>query len=136
MLSWRTIYGEKLTSTFLELTTMSEEKSPPLSDHGHVLPFTPRGRPKPSSHALPEWLGRPSRSPVKDIAQYERPNADPDDYRHRMAVNAAAFGFCVLLVTIGIWLAIKIAELRRDQDCILSGRRNCAQISIIGSTPR
>jgi hypothetical protein len=53
-----------------------------------------------------------------------------------MAVNAAAFGFCVLLVTIGIWLAIKIAELRRDQDCILSGRRNCAQISIIGSTPR
>ena len=50
-----------------------------------------------------------------------------------MTVNAAAFGFCALLIVAGVWLAIKIAELRRDQDCVLSGRRNCAQISIINS---
>lgn len=52
-----------------------------------------------------------------------------------MKVNAAAFGFCVLLVVVGVWLAIKIAEMRRDQDCVLSGRRNCAQLSIVGNTP-
>lgn len=114
---------------------MSKKKSPPLSDDGHVLQFTPRGGAKSDKRALSGWLPGPSRSPVDDIGKYERPGADPDDYRHRMAVNAAAFGFCVLLIAAGIWLAIKIAELRRDQDCVLSGRRNCAQISITGNTP-
>jgi hypothetical protein len=115
---------------------MSEQKNPPDDDYGRVLPFTPRHAAKPGRRPFASWAKRPSRSPVDDIAKYERPVVDADDYRHRMAVNAAAFGFCVLLVAIGIWLAIKIAELRRDQDCILSGRRNCAQLSITGNPPR
>jgi hypothetical protein len=76
------------------------------------------------------------RSPVEDIGKYERSPAEPDDYRHRMLVNVLGLGFCILLAAAGIWLATKIAELRRDQDCVLAGRRNCAQISIVGNAVR
>jgi hypothetical protein len=30
----------------------------------------------------------------------------------------------------GAWLAAQIAQLRKDQDCFLSGRRNCAPIEV------
>lgn len=50
------------------------------------------------------------------------------EFRHRMSVNLAAFAFTVVLTSIGIWLAISIADLRKAQDCVLMGRRNCAEI--------
>ena len=34
------------------------------------------------------------------------------------------------LTAIGIWLAMSIADLRKTQDCVLMGRRDCAQISV------
>jgi hypothetical protein len=70
------------------------------------------------------------------MGRYERSGTEPDDYRHRMIVNAIGFAVCILLIVAGVWLANKIAEVRRDQDCVLSGRRNCAQISIHGSLNR
>jgi hypothetical protein len=111
---------------------MSEEKNPQQGDRGRILPFTARNR-RSAHRAFSGWNAGPAPSPINDIGKYERPGADPDDYRHRMTMNAAAFAFCIVLVVIGSWLAIKIAEFRRDQDCVLSGRRNCAQISIIGN---
>ena len=36
----------------------------------------------------------------------------------------------VALLAIGIWLAMSIADLRRTQDCVLMGLRNCARISV------
>jgi len=79
---------------------------------------------------------QPAPSPVEDVGKYERPADEPDDYRHRQLVNVFAFIVCALLVAGGIWLANKIADLRRDQDCVLSGRRNCAPISITGPGSR
>jgi hypothetical protein len=70
------------------------------------------------------------------MGKYERTGAEPDDYRHRMIVNLVGFAICVVLIGAGLWLANTIAELRRDQDCVLSGRRNCAQISIPGDLNR
>jgi hypothetical protein len=46
-----------------------------------------------------------------------------------------AFTFCVVLVVIGVWLANTIAEMRRNQDCVLSGRRNCAQVNVPPADP-
>jgi hypothetical protein len=46
-----------------------------------------------------------------------------------MLANMAAFAFTVALTAIGIWLAMSIADLRKTQDCVLMGRRDCAQIS-------
>ena len=46
-----------------------------------------------------------------------------------MLANIAAFAFTVALISIGIWLAMSIANLRRTQDCVLMGLRDCVRIS-------
>lgn len=55
--------------------------------------------------------------------------ASPDEYRHRMITNLAAIIFTAVLTGTGIWLAMKLADLRNTQDCVLMGRRDCAHIS-------
>jgi hypothetical protein len=45
-----------------------------------------------------------------------------------MLVNVAAFAFICVLTAAGVWLVDSLAELRKTQDCLLSGRRNCAVI--------
>ena len=67
--------------------------------------------------------------PADDLAKYAR-GAEKDDYRHRMVVNTAAFAFVIVLVGAGLWLADRMAELRKNEDCVLSGRRNCAPITV------
>ena len=47
-----------------------------------------------------------------------------------MINNGLAFLVIVVLGGIGIWLASSIAEMRKTQDCVLSGRRNCAQVDV------
>jgi hypothetical protein len=64
-----------------------------------------------------------------DLSRYERPREEPDDFRHRMLANIAASAFTVALTAVGIWLAISIADLRKTQDCVLMGRRDCVRIS-------
>ena len=71
---------------------------------------------------------------AKDLSRYERPRDEPDDFRHRMLANIAALSFTVALTVIGIWLAISIADLRKTQDCVLMGRRDCARISVMPQT--
>lgn len=103
-----------------------------------VLRFERPGSASPPrlSHIANDRADTAANSPVDDVARYERPPNEPDDYRHRQIVNAAGFAVCILLVVVGVWLADRIAEMRRDQDCFLSGRRNCAEISIIGHAGR
>jgi hypothetical protein len=69
------------------------------------------------------------RSEPNDLSRYERDRDEPDDFRHRMLANVAAFAFTVALTAIGIWLAMSIADMRKTQDCVLMGRRDCARIS-------
>ncbi len=64
-----------------------------------------------------------------DLSRYERDRDEPDDFRRRMLANVAALAFTVALTAIGIWLAVSIADLRKTQDCVLMGRRDCARIS-------
>jgi hypothetical protein len=66
---------------------------------------------------------------VDDLAKYEQ-GADTDDYRHRMVVNAAAFIFVIGLISAGLWIADSMAELRKKQDCVLSGSRSCMPIQV------
>ena len=68
-------------------------------------------------------------SPVKDLAQFERGEA-ADDYRHRMIVNVIAFVFVLALIGVGYWLAETMAEMRKNQDCVLSGRRGCTPVEV------
>jgi hypothetical protein len=66
-------------------------------------------------------------SPVADLAQYERA-PDEDDYRHRMVTNGIALAFTAALVIAGIWIADTLAVMRKNQDCVLTGRRGCTPV--------
>jgi hypothetical protein len=98
-------------------------------DEHRVLQFRPRTSVQPPGRRRDSGnLGRQAQ-PEDDLARYERERDEPDDFRHRMLANVAAFAFTVALTAIGIWLAMSIADLRKTQDCVLMGRRDCAHIS-------
>jgi hypothetical protein len=106
----------------------SEEEHRVLKFRPRTLAHPPGRRADPGDQVQPE----DARQDANDLSRYERDRNEPDDFRHRMLANIAAFAFTVALTAIGIWLAVSIADLRKTQDCVLMGRRDCAQIS----TPR
>jgi hypothetical protein len=99
-----------------------------MQDRGRVIPLRPRAHSARSrwqiSKTHPTAL-----SQNNDLARYERA-AEPDDYRHRMIMNVAGLLVTVALIVTGLWLADSLADLRREQDCVMSGRINCAQLHI------
>jgi hypothetical protein len=99
-------------------------------DEHRVLKFRPRSSVQPPGRRGESSgnLGK-SAQPEDDLARYERHQDESDDFRHRMLANVAALAFTVALTAIGIWLAMSIADLRKTQDCVLMGRRDCARIS-------
>lgn len=106
---------------------------PIASDEEHrVLKFRPRTLARPPAQraeAGNQARQDDGRHQPDDLSRFEREREEPDDFRHRMLANLAAFAFTVALTAIGIWLAMSIADLRKTQDCVLMGRRDCAQIS-------
>jgi hypothetical protein len=45
-----------------------------------------------------------------------------------MTVNMAALLATVALSIAGAWLVLQLADVRKSQDCVLSGRSNCMRI--------
>ena len=93
----------------------------PSDDDGRVVSFR-RGQ----AHARPR---PPDQTPVEDLAKYQD-RESPDDYRNRMIVNVAAFLFVAGLIGAGIWLAETMAQMRKDQGYVLSGRRGCTPVEV------
>ncbi len=100
---------------------MTGDRSSSSDRDSRVVRF-PRGR------AAGRWRAS-APSPVDDLAKFER-GEGTDDYRHRMTVNIAAFVFVLALIGAGLWLAETMAELRKNEDCVLSGRRGCAPVEV------
>jgi hypothetical protein len=90
---------------------------PPNTEH-RVLRFSRGGRPAPAPVTPPA---------VEDLDKYQR-SETPDDYRHRMIVNALGFLFALALIGAGLWIANTMASMRKNQDCVLSGRRGCTPV--------
>lgn len=105
---------------------------PITSEEEHrVLEFRPRNSVRPQGrqgYARGQAEAEDARPEPNDLSRYERPRDEPDDFRHRMLANVAAIAFTVALMAIGIWLAVSIADMRKTQDCVLTGRRDCARI--------
>jgi hypothetical protein len=101
------------------------------NDEHVVLKFRPRTSAHPPARQDEPGEQANVRQAANDLSRYERPRNEPDDFRHRMLANVAAFAFTVALTAIGIWLAMSIADLRKTQDCVLMGRRDCARISVV-----
>ena len=72
--------------------------------------------------------GEQKRAAKEDLSAYASTPEDPAEYRHRMAVNAAVALVVLALIGIAIWLADTMADMRRNQDCVLSGRRGCTPV--------
>ena len=94
---------------------------PSSSEHeGRVLPFRSRGalfvRPVPHPPTVP------------NLEKYERAADEPDDFRHRMLMNGLGLVVTVALVGAGIWIADVMAHMRKDQDCVLTGRPGCTHV--------
>ncbi len=107
---------------------MTAERSPPTDDGQRVVPFRRRGAASGSGYGWRRWpaIG-PQPTLPPDLAKFEG-GGQEDDYRHRMLVNVAAVVFTIVLAGTGAWLAMTLADMRKNQDCYLSGRRNCTPI--------
>ena len=93
-----------------------------------VLRFRPRARPGEPPSPPPE--SAPDDEPFDHLAKYQEEQDDSDNYRHRMLMNVIAVVVVSLLVGVGVWIADTIAEMEKDQDCIMQGRQNCAPIEV------
>jgi len=102
---------------------------PDSSEGNRVVPFRP-GHPRAGNDNRPAGPSPPSPPDIGDLTRFERSGDGQDDYRHRMIVNGLVFILCVFLVLAGIWLATKMAQMRKDQDCVLSGRRGCTPVEV------
>jgi hypothetical protein len=85
------------------------------------LPFRPRGSPF-ARNVLPP--------PVPDLEKYEHAPDEPDDFRHRMLMNGLGLAVTIVLIVAGLWIADVMAHMRKDQDCVLTGRKGCTPIDV------
>lgn len=107
-----------------------------------VLKFVPRSArqpPRPVVGSNSFSRSKADLAEINDFAHFEKgkdsPRDEPDDFHHRMLANTAAFALTAVLIVIGIWLAVSLANLRNIQDCLLTGRRDCARITTSQDPP-
>jgi hypothetical protein len=55
---------------------------------------------------------------------------DDDDHRRRRLIHALGLAYCLILAVAGVWLANEFTEMKRIQDCVLSGRSRCIPINV------
>jgi hypothetical protein len=116
--------GSAETATMPANHSMKSDGPSDKQETGRVLRFEPRAR-RPRAPLSPFGA-----SPVKDVGKYARGADDGEDYRHRMRANVAAFVVVGLLIWCGYWLFDTLSEMRKNQDCVLSGRTNCMRIEV------
>ena len=109
------------------------EQTSPSPDSSRIIRFRPRAA-SPNLWRWPASRAKPGAPPVADVTKYQHPPGQ-DDYRHRMTMNVLALAVTIILVLVGVWLAVSIAEMRKNQDCYLQGGRNCDQLSIPRTEP-
>lgn len=116
---------------------------PDPEERGRILQFAPRPAAKPAAAKARERktsafanlsrdadLTRDYRPPaVRGLEKYSRESGDQDDFSHRMKMNALAAVVLLVLIGGGMWIVDVMTQMRQNQDCVLSGRRNCTAIA-------
>lgn len=109
---------------------MNGRNSSPSDANSRVVSIR-RGRAGAATPAKSAASAAPTRARAEPtLAKYEGGHEEASDYRHRMIVNVAAFVFVMALIGAGLWLADTMASMRKNQDCVLSGRRGCTPVEV------
>jgi hypothetical protein len=101
------------------------QKSPPDTEpDDRVVPLrkTPAYRGQGIGHGPAK--GQPQ---IGDLDPYPQTD-EADDYKHRMTTNIAGVAIALVLILAGVWIADTMASMRKNQDCVLSGRRGCTPV--------
>ena len=122
-----------LTSKGIRSRIVKNQRPIAAEEEHRVLQFRPRNSRSPAELAGQTW----PRSPNARIRLPNRSTCRATNGRGRSRTISAtacwpispAFAFTIALTAIGIWLAMSIADLRKTQDCVLMGRRDCVRIS-------
>jgi hypothetical protein len=91
-------------------------------DEHRVLQFRPRNPAHPpGQRGHPGFQAPRDEDPQEpnDLSRYERAREEPDDFRHRMLANVAAFAFTVALTAVALHPGLRAdgaARLRADCD--------------------
>lgn len=103
-----------------------DSEAPPHT--AQVLQFRPRVVDRLGAREFSDMQG----DEFDDLAQYEQDQEEDEDVNHprRMLMNGIAVAVVTVLIGVGVWLADTIADMERDQDCVLQGRQNCAPIEL------
>lgn len=117
------------------------DASQPTGQGGRVVTLRPREGRRGGARRLsvidpqndPAWLGE-QRSDQAGGLEPEDDKQDDDDHRYRTLSNIIGVALIAVLIGTGVWLAHAIADMRKMQDCVLSGRRNCAPIELPASS--
>jgi hypothetical protein len=103
----------------------------------HVLIGEPAPTPIKSEQAFSGTCARlPARAVIgtgaaRSVVDDNKPREDePESERERMTVNIVIAVFFILLVGAGVWLANAMVSVRKGEECVLSGRKNCADIQV------
>lgn len=101
---------------------MNIQNSSSSDSEGRVVNFRPGHAGRRTNAEVP--------APVDEMAKFQASREDAGDYRHRMAVNAVVFLFVIALIGAAVWLADTMATMRKNQDCVLSGRSGCTPVEV------
>jgi hypothetical protein len=105
---------------------------PSFSDpEGRVVLFRPRAPARDRMRRPTTAVGDPERARNRWPEPWEDYYGDEGgEHPRRNLFNLIGVGCTLLLIGAGLWLAHAIAEMRTIEDCVLSGRSNCAPIEI------
>jgi hypothetical protein len=101
-----------------------------LPHTAQVLQFRPRVVDRLGSRQFP---AEPQDDDFDHLAQFERDQGEEDEnlnHPRRMLMNGIAVAVVTVLIGTGVWLADTIADMERNQDCVLQGRQNCAPVEL------
>ena len=103
------------------------QKPPQSSSDDRVVPLHKTAASAGRRLANPQAHISEEQPQIGDLDRYPQ-SEEADDYRHRMLTNAAGLAVVALLIVAAVWIADTMASMRKNQDCVLSGRRGCTPV--------
>jgi len=92
------------------------------SETGCVIPFRPR-------QAGSQCAKVPPATGAVGLPKPRSAREDDDDHCRRRLIHALGLAYCLILAVVGVWLAYEFTEMKRIQDCVLSGRNRCIHVA-------